>query len=239
MAPIRNQRARRTAGPPSSISSLSSTNSIHDSPPAISPTSSVLSGDNPDHPDAAIMGHIRNLLHDNNAWSQVVTRILMAESPEWRRLRQDVSIVNQLLTLNEATHTLIRHNNKLTSYAIRVDREIQDISDRIHTLNQAIRVHLYLDDILAFAPMPQSHPVPPPDHRDYRNLTEQELIDMRVPDYLAAQVQVTLAAESQPVNRERFEDIKEEVAAANFRTADDVYADYYPTNLQSRPSDRR
>ena len=87
--------------------------------------------------------------------------------------------------------------------------------------------------------MPQSHPVPPPDHRDYRNLTEQELIDMRVPDYLAAQVQATLAAESQPVNRERFEDIKEEVAVANFRTADDVYADYYPTNLQSRPSDRR
>ena len=53
------------------------------------------------------MGHIRNLLHDNNAWSQVVTRILMAESPEWRRLHQDVSIVNQLLTLNEATHALI------------------------------------------------------------------------------------------------------------------------------------
>ena len=112
MAPIRNQRARRTAGPPSSISSLSSTNSIHDSPPAISPTSSVLSGDNLDHPDAAIMGHIRNLLHDNNAWSQVVTRILMAESPEWRRLRQDVSIVNQLfvtiLTLNSRSHTSLQ-----------------------------------------------------------------------------------------------------------------------------------
>ena len=87
--------------------------------------------------------------------------------------------------------------------------------------------------------MPQSHLISSPDHCGYHNLTEQELIDMHIPDYLVAQVQATLATESQLVNREWFEDIKEEVAAANFRTADDVYADYYPTNLQSRPSDRR
>ena len=61
--------------------------------------------------------------------------------------------------------------------------------------------------------MPQSYPVPLPDHCDYCNLTEQKLIDICVPNYLVAQVQATLATKSQSVNREQFEDIKKEVAA--------------------------
>ena len=72
-------------------------------------------------------------------------------------------------------------------------------------------------------PKPESpRPVPPPslserisspevDHRDYRDVTVQEMQDMGIKDWIADQMSQFLAVEDEPVSKEKFEELKLDV----------------------------